>query len=190
MDPAIKSRDDKFNGETMAILEILQHPHPNLKLAGEEIKKVDASIKKIIDDLYETMYSFEHCVGLAATQVNIQKKVAVIDISEERNEPLCIINPVIIDTKDEVTEPESCMSVPAGISENVTRPETVTVEFMDAEGKKQKLTASGFLAKAIQHETDHLNGMLFIDHVSRLKRERIEKRMSKWRKRYADHAES
>lgn len=166
----------------MAVLDILQYPHPHLALPGERVESIDDEVKRIINDLYETMYHYEHCVGLAATQVDIQKKIAVIDVSNSRTEPICMINPEIKSREGELTDAESCMSVPTGLSENVTRAKKVTVVYWDEQGQEQNLTAENFLARAVQHEVDHLNGQLFLDRLSRLKRERIEKRLTKWRR--------
>lgn len=169
----------------MAILDIVQYPDEHLLHPSEPVEQVDEEVKKIIDDLYETMYYFAHCVGLAAPQVGINKQIAVIDVSSTRKEPLCLVNPRITHREGEDVLEESCMSVPAGASDNVTRAQKLTVHYWDEHGNDQSLTAEDFLARAIQHEVDHLHGKLFLHQLSRLKKQRLERRINKLQRRQA-----
>ncbi|NOQ35456.1 MAG: peptide deformylase [Methylococcaceae bacterium] len=161
----------------MAILPILEFPDERLRKKAAIIKKVDDKIKQLVDDMTETMYE-AHGVGLAATQVNIHQRLIVIDISEEKDAPLCLINPEIIE-KDGVEESEEgCLSVP-GFFENVKRAEHIKVKALDREGEEYELEADGLLGVCIQHEMDHLQGKLFVDYLSPLKRQRIKSKLEK-----------
>ncbi len=161
----------------MAILDILHYPDKRLRTVAKPVEKVDASIKKLVDDMFETMYVAPG-IGLAATQVNVHKQVIVIDISEEKNQPLCLINPQIIAEEGTETCDEGCLSVP-DIYETVKRSEKVTVKALDQNGEEYTLQADELLAVCIQHEMDHLKGKLFVDYLSPLKQQRIKKRLLK-----------
>ena len=161
----------------MAILDILHYPDKRLRTVAKPVEKVDASIKKLVDDMFETMYVAPG-IGLAATQVNVHKQVIVIDISEEKNQPLCLINPQIIAEEGSETCDEGCLSVP-DIYETVKRSEKVTVRALDQNGDEYTLQADELLAVCIQHEMDHLKGKLFVDYLSPLKQQRIKKRLLK-----------
>ncbi len=161
----------------MAILDILHYPDPRLRNKAEPVEKVDDAIRKLVDDMFETMYEAPG-IGLAAIQANVPKRVVVIDISEEKNAPLCLINPEIVATEGEEESEEGCLSVP-GIYDTVTRSERVRVKALDREGQNIELEADGLLAVCIQHEIDHLDGKLFVDYLSNLKRQRIRKKLEK-----------
>jgi len=164
----------------MALLPILEFPDPRLRTRAEPVEKVDAAIRRLIDDMFETMYAAPG-IGLAATQVNAHKRLLVIDISESRKEPLALINPQII-ARDGVEETEEgCLSVP-GIYDKVTRAEKIRVRALDRDGKQIEFNADGLLAVCIQHEMDHLDGKLFVDYLSELKRTRIRKKLEKERR--------
>ena len=171
----------------MALLKILEFPDPRLRTIAEPVETVDDEICKIIDDMFETMYDAPG-IGLAATQVNIHKQIVVIDISEEGNEPLVLINPSFEVLTDETEQmQEGCLSVP-GFYENVVRPERVKLNAVGRDGEPYELIAEGLLAVCIQHELDHLNGKLFVDHISRLKRDRIRGKLEKKHKLEAAQA--
>jgi len=161
----------------MAILDILQFPDKRLRTVAKPVEKVDETIKKLVDDMFETMY-LAPGIGLAATQVNVHKQVIVIDISEEKNQPLCLINPKIIAEEGIESCDEGCLSVP-DIYETVERSEKVTVKALDQNGDEYTLQADEMLAVCIQHEMDHLKGKLFVDYLSPLKIQRIKKRLMK-----------
>jgi peptide deformylase len=161
----------------MAILDILHYPDKRLRTVAKPVEKVDASIKKLVDDMFETMY-LAPGIGLAATQVNVHQQVIVIDISEEKNQPLCLINPEIIAEEGTESCDEGCLSVPE-IYETVERSEKVTVKALDQNGDEYTLQADELLAVCIQHEMDHLKGKLFVDYLSPLKQQRIKKRLLK-----------
>lgn len=161
----------------MALLEILHFPDPRLRLKAEPVAQVDDRIRQVVADMFETMYDAPG-IGLAATQVNIQEQIIVIDVSETKDEPVCLINPEII-SKDGVEEmQEGCLSVP-GFFENVTRAEVIKVKALDQDGKVFEREVDGLLAVCIQHEMDHLDGKLFVDYLSPLKRQRIKKKLLK-----------
>lgn len=161
----------------MSLLEILTYPDERLHKVAEKVKLIDSRVKKIAEDMLETMYN-ANGVGLAATQVDIHERIVVIDVSEERNNPLVLINMKILKKEGEVFFEEGCLSVP-GIRENMKRAKKVTVEYLDLEDKKQILEAEGLLAICIQHELDHLDGKVFVDYLSRLKQTRIASKLSK-----------
>jgi peptide deformylase len=164
----------------LSILSILEFPDERLRKRAELVKTVDGKIKKLVDDMLETMYQARG-IGLAATQVNEHLRVVVIDVSEEKNSPLIFINPEIIE-KDGVKESEEgCLSVPT-FFEKVTRAEHVIVRALNKEGEPFELSANELLAVCIQHELDHLNGKLFVDYHSSLKRQRIKKKLEKMHK--------
>ena len=161
----------------MAILDILHFPDPRLRNKAKPVAQVDDSIRRLIDDMLETMYQAPG-IGLAATQVNVAKRVVVIDLSEEKNEPLCLINPEIIE-KDGVEQmEEGCLSVP-GIFETVSRADRIRFKALDRDGVPFEEEAEGLLAVCVQHELDHLDGKLFVDYLSSLKRQRIRKKLEK-----------
>ena len=161
----------------MAILDILHYPDKRLRQVAEPVEKVNDSIKKLVDEMFETMYTAPG-IGLAATQVNVHQQVIVIDISDEKNQPLCLINPEIIAEEGAESCDEGCLSVP-DIYETVERSEKVTVKALDQNGDEYTLEADGLLAVCIQHEIDHLKGKLFVDYLSPLKFQRIKKRLLK-----------
>ena len=162
-------------------LEVLHFPDKRLRKIAVPVKKVDNEIKSIIEQMFFTMYE-EKGIGLAATQVNIHKRIIVIDVSENKDKKIFLINPEIISLSDDIDSmEEGCLSVP-GFYENVSRPKTVKVSSLDYDGKQIEIKANGLLSTCIQHEIDHLNGKLFVDHISSLKRSRIEKKITKLRK--------
>lgn len=162
----------------MAILTILEFPDPRLRTIAKPVEVVDDSIRQLVDDMLETMYEAQG-IGLAATQVNVHKRVVVMDLSEEHNEPRVFINPEFEPLTDEMDQyQEGCLSVP-GFYENVDRPQKVKIKAIDRDGQPYELIAEGLLAVCIQHECDHLNGRLFVDYLSNLKRDRIKKKLEK-----------
>ncbi len=161
----------------MAILDILHFPDPRLRNQAKPVAVVDESIRRLVDDMFETMYQAPG-IGLAATQVNVAKQVLVIDLSEEKNQPLCLINPEILD-KDGVEQmEEGCLSVP-GVYEPVTRAAHIRIRALNRNGESFEMEADELLAVCIQHEMDHLAGKLFVDYLSSLKRQRIRKKLEK-----------
>ncbi|HKU13956.1 MAG TPA: peptide deformylase [Steroidobacteraceae bacterium] len=164
----------------MALLQILEFPDPRLRNKAQPVTHVDAALRTLIDDMFETMYAAPG-IGLAATQVNVAKRVLVIDISEKRDEPLALINPDIVKREGVEETEEGCLSVP-GVFDKVTRAERIQVRALDRDGKQIELAADGLLAVCIQHEIDHLDGKLFVDYLSELKRTRIRKKLEKERK--------
>lgn len=161
----------------MAKMTVLKYPDERLRKVAQPIAKVDDSIRAIIDDMFETMYD-EQGVGLAATQVDVHQRLFVADCSEDQNEPLVFINPEIIKAEGHFKNDEGCLSFP-GVYAKVERAETITVKALDKNGEEFSLNAEGLLAICIQHEIDHLNGKLFVDYLSPLKRERIRKKLEK-----------
>jgi len=162
----------------MAILEILEFPDPRLRTVAKPVTNVDDATRTLLDDMFETMYDAPG-IGLAATQVNVHRQIVVMDLSEEKNDPLVFINPEVTVLAEE-TEPydEGCLSVP-GFYEEVERPTKVRVKALDRHGECFELEPSGLLAVCIQHEMDHLNGKLFVDYISPMKRQRIRKKLEK-----------
>jgi len=168
----------------MAVRDIIILPDKRLRLVSEPVKTIDREVKALVADLFETMYDAPG-IGLAAIQVGIPRRVVTMDLSkkEETQEPRVFINPEILWRSDEkATYEEGCLSIPE-FYEEVERPIKVRVKYLDLEGREQELEASGLLATCLQHEIDHLNGVLFIDHISRLKRERVVKKFTKAAKR-------
>lgn len=161
----------------MAILDILHYPDKRLRTVAKPVETVDDTIRKLVDDMFETMYEAPG-IGLAATQVNVHQQVIVIDLSEEKNQPLCLINPEIIAEEGTESCDEGCLSVP-DIYETVERAEKVSIKALDQNGDEFTLAADGLLAVCIQHEIDHLKGKLFVDYLSSLKLQRIKKRLLK-----------
>ena len=164
----------------MALLTILEFPDPRLRTRAVPVTQVDDALRQLIDDMIETMYS-ANGVGLAATQVNVHKRLVVIDVSEERNQPRVLVNPEIIARAGVEIGEEGCLSVP-GTYEEVERAERVTVRAMDRNGVSSEFNAEGLLAVCIQHELDHLEGKLFVDYLSELKRSRIRRKLEKEQK--------
>lgn len=168
----------------MAILEILEFPDPRLRTVAKPVEKVDDELRNLIDDMLETMYD-ANGIGLAASQVDVHQRILVIDVSEERDEPLVFINPIITPLTDTLDSyEEGCLSVP-GFYESVERPERVHVKALDHNGEAFEMECEGLLATCLQHEVDHLDGKLFVDHISRLKRNRIRKRIEKQQRQNA-----
>ena len=161
----------------MALLEILKHPDPRLRKKSVAVTEVTDEVRAVVDDMLETMYAAPG-IGLASIQVNEPRSIVVIDVSEEKDQPLCLINPKIISSSGEEEYEEGCLSVP-GIFEAVTRAEEVTVEALDREGTPFELKADGLLSICIQHELEHLEGKLFVDKLTRLKQQRIKKKLEK-----------
>jgi len=161
----------------MAILEILHFPDPRLRTRAQPVAAVDDGVRRLVDDLFETMYAAPG-IGLAATQVDIHRRVLVIDVSEDRSAPRCFINPEIVARDGEEEMDEGCLSVP-GVYDKVRRAERIRVRALDRDGNPFELEADGLLAVCIQHEMDHLDGKLFVDYLSGLKRQRIRRKLEK-----------
>jgi peptide deformylase len=161
----------------MAILEILHFPDPRLRTRAQPVAAVDDGVRRLVDDLFETMYAAPG-IGLAATQVDIHRRVLVIDVSEDRSAPRCFINPEIVARDGEEEMDEGCLSVP-GVYDKVRRAERIRVRALDRDGNPIELEADGLLAVCIQHEMDHLDGKLFVDYLSGLKRQRIRRKLEK-----------
>jgi peptide deformylase len=163
----------------MAIYQILQYPDPRLKTIGRKVDDFGPEMQQVIDNMFETHYAAPNCAALAATQLDMPTPpyITVIDFSPERNQPMCLVNGEIIAREGEVIGEEACMSVGGNISENVKRAEKIQVKAQDRHGKPMEFEADGFLARCIQHELDHLEGIVFLDRLSSLKRKRAEKRM-------------
>jgi peptide deformylase len=166
----------------MAIRKILTEPDSFLRQTSHEVEKVDGSIQKLIEDMLETMYAAPG-IGLAAIQIGVPKRVIVIDLSKEKEKkPLYFINPkVVVKSKNNSTYEEGCLSVPGQFAE-VDRPNECHVSYLDYNGQRQELKAKGLLATCIQHEMDHLEGILFIDYLSKMKKNYIIKKLSKQKK--------
>ncbi len=164
----------------MAILDILHYPDKRLRTVAAPVDQVDESIRRLIDDMFETMYAAPG-IGLAATQVDVHKQVIVIDLSPEKNQPLCLINPEILKSDGVEQTEEGCLSVP-DIFETVERAERIEVKALDRTGDAFTLEADGLLAVCIQHEIDHLRGNLFVDYLSPLKQMRVKKKIQKARR--------
>lgn len=161
----------------MAILDILHYPDTRLRTKAAPVKQVDDTVRKIVSDMFETMYQAPG-IGLAATQVNIHQQIVVIDISKEKNDPLCFINAKIIEKEGEKNSEEGCLSVPEYFAD-IKRAKNIKVQAMDQEGELFELETDGLLALCIQHELDHLQGKLFVDYLSPLKQQRVKKKMEK-----------
>ncbi len=164
----------------MPLLPILHFPDPKLRTRATPVETIDDAIRTLIDDMFETMYEAPG-IGLAATQVDMHQRIIVIDVSEEKNTPLAFINPELVEKHGVEEMDEGCLSVP-GIYEAVQRAERVTVRALDRNGQPFELVADGLLAVCIQHEMDHLEGKLFVDYLSSLKRQRIQKKLEKQRR--------
>ena len=159
------------------ILNILKYPDKRLRTIAKPVVNVDETIKQQVKDMFETMYEAPG-IGLAATQVNFHQRIIVIDISDQCNEPICLINPEIIEKSGEIEWEEGCLSVP-DYYENVIRANDIKVQALNQHGKTFELEASEMLSVCIQHEIDHLNGILFVDHLSKLKQKRLKKKTEK-----------
>jgi peptide deformylase len=170
----------------MTIRPIIFLPDKQLRLVSEPVTKVDAGVKALVADMFETMYDAPG-VGLAAIQVGVPRRVITIDATrgDDPKNPIAMINPEIVWESDEtIAHEEGCLSIPEYL-DMVIRPERVKARFLDLEGKQQEIDADGLLARVIQHEIDHINGVLFIDHLSKLKRDRVVKKYTKAAKRIA-----
>jgi len=170
----------------MALLPILEFPDPRLRTKAALIEAAEVTtpaFQELIDNMFQTMYDAPG-IGLAASQVDVHKRFMVIDVSEEKDTPRVFINPEIVASEGGQVYQEGCLSVP-GIFADVTRADTITVRFLDRQGVAQELTTDGLLAVCVQHEMDHLDGKLFIDYLSPLKREMVRKKLAKSRKHVA-----
>lgn len=168
----------------MSLLTILEYPDKRLRTLATPIETVDATLSALIDDMFETMYDAPG-IGLAATQVNVHKQLLVLDISEDKSQPMVFINPKVVARDGKQVYQEGCLSLP-NIYADVTRYNQITVEALDRHGKPFTLEADGLLAVCIQHEMDHLIGKVFVDHLSPLKRALAEKKLAKMRKLSAE----
>lgn len=164
----------------MALLNILQYPDPRVHDQAIPVTEVDDNIRRIVDDMFETMYE-NNGVGLASIQVNIKQRIVVMDVSHDQKQPICAINPEIIEIEGTQYEFEGCLSYP-GVYDKIERPSKVRFKALDANGKPYEMEGEGLLAACIHHEIDHLNGMLFVQHLSRLKQERARKKLEKLRR--------
>jgi len=174
----------------MAARPILILPDPRLRLVSKPVTKVDAEVRKLVDDMFETMYGAPG-IGLAAIQVGVRRRIVTMDLAkkDEPRNPKVYINPELVWASEErSTYEEGCLSIPE-YYEEVERPAQVRVRYSDLSGNEQEVEANGLLATCLQHEIDHLNGVLFIDHISKLKRSRVIKKFSKAAKREAEEAE-
>jgi peptide deformylase len=170
----------------MAKLSILEFPDPRLRTRAQAIEAVDDGVRALIEDLFETMYAAPG-IGLAATQVDVHRRLLVADVSGDRTAPLALINPVILEKDGVTVTEEGCLSVP-GYYEEVERAEHIRVRFIDRDGNEIEMDADGLLAVCIQHEIDHLDGRLFVDYLSEAKRQRIRKRLDKERRQRSAQA--
>lgn len=162
----------------MAVLKILIFPDQRLRTIAKEILVIDDEIKALASNLLETMYEGKG-IGLSATQANIHKRILVVDVSEEKDSPLILINPKVeVLNEEEEVSSEGCLSVP-GFFEEVSRPSEISITALNLEGEKFTIVATGLLAVAVQHEMDHLDGKIFVDFLSNLKRQRIKKKLLK-----------
>ena len=161
----------------MALLDILCFPDERLRRKAKKVASITAEHQQFIDDMLETMYAAPG-IGLAATQVDRHERIIVIDVSENKSEPYCFINPEIVSSAGEEVMEEGCLSVPEIYGE-VERASTVVVKYLDRKGQQQTLDAEELMAVCVQHEIDHLNGKLFVDYLSKLKRDRIRKKLEK-----------
>jgi peptide deformylase len=170
----------------MAKLKILEFPDPRLRKKAVPIDDVDDSVRQLIDDMLETMYAAPG-IGLAATQVDVHRRLLVGDVSQEKNEPFALINPEILEQDGSVVTEEGCLSVP-GYYDEVERAGNIRVRFLDRDGAERELECEGLLAVCVQHEMDHLEGRLFVDYLSEVKRQRIRKRLQKDRRQQHESA--
>ena len=161
----------------MSLLPILRFPDPRLKKIAAKVECVDARIRQLAQDMAETMYEAPG-IGLAATQVDVHLQLVVVDVSETRDQLLVLINPELLESDGLQEGEEGCLSVP-GVYDKVERAERVTIKYLDLDGKQRTMEADGLLAVCIQHEIDHLNGIVFVDHLSQLKQGRIKSKLAK-----------
>lgn len=161
----------------MTIRDILLHPHPGLRDVAEPVAEVNEEIKQLVNDLWETMYH-ERGVGLAATQIHVKKRLFVLDVSDKGNNPQCFINPEIVEAEGGILATEGCLSFP-GMYLPISRPEFVKVRALNEKGELRTVEADGLFARCLQHELNHLDGIVFMDHISRMKRERALKKYFK-----------
>ena len=159
------------------ILDILKYPDKRLRTIAKTVVSVDETIKQQVKNMFETMYEAPG-IGLAATQVNFHQRIIVIDVSDQCNEPICLINPEVIEKSGEIQWEEGCLSVP-DYYENVIRANDIKVQALNQHGETFELEASEMLSVCIQHEIDHLDGILFVDHLSKLKQKRLKKKTEK-----------
>ena len=159
------------------ILDILKYPNKKLRTVAREVEAVNGDIKQLVKDMFETMYAAPG-IGLAATQVNFHQRIIVIDVSDDCDQPLCLINPEIIEKSGEIEYEEGCLSVP-NYYENVKRANEIKVRALNEKGVSFEIEANEMLAVCIQHEMDHLMGILFVDHLSKLKQKRLKKKAEK-----------
>ncbi len=164
----------------MALLDILRFPDQRLRKKAKRVEKVDEEVQKIVEDMFETMYDAPG-IGLAATQVDIHRQIIVMDLSEEKNQPLCLINPEILHSEGTKKHEEGCLSVPAYYAE-VERADRIKIQALDQQGERFELEADELLSVCIQHEMDHLQGKLFVDYLSPLKQQRLRKKLEKMAK--------
>jgi peptide deformylase len=169
--------------EIMAKLKILEFPDPRLRKKATPVETVDDELRELIEDMFETMYAAPG-IGLAATQVDVHKRLLVTDVSPDKSEPHVLINPEIIEKDGVTVTDEGCLSVP-GYYEEVERAEHIRLRFLDRDGQSREMEAEGLLAVCIQHEMDHLEGKLFVDYLSETKRQRIRKKLEKERRHAA-----
>lgn len=162
----------------MTVLEILKYPDPRLRVKAQPVTTIDAELRRMVEDMYETMYVAEG-VGLAATQVNIHLRMFTMDVSDTRDQPVCVLNPEIISQEGSQLDRHGCLSVGAVINDKIKRYAKLRMRAMDLDGKTYEIDAEGLMAVCIQHEVDHLNGILFIDHFSKLKQEVIRRKIDK-----------
>lgn len=167
----------------MALLNILHFPDPKLRTKAQPVQVVDETISRLVSDMFETMYAAPG-IGLAATQVDVHQRVIVIDVTEDKSAPLCLINPEILSREGEQQYDEGCLSVP-GFYEPVDRAAKIRLRALNEKGEQFEMDAEGLLAVCIQHEMDHLEGKLFVDYLSEMKRTRIRKKLSKQQKQQA-----
>ncbi len=164
----------------MPLLDILVYPDDRLRQVAAPVSSVDNATRNLVDDMFETMYDAPG-VGLAATQVDVHQRIVVIDVSEDKDQPLTLINPEIVSTHGKLAGEEGCLSIP-GIYETVDRAESIVFKALDKDGVAYEREADGLLAVCVQHEVDHLDGKLFVDYLSALKKRRIRKKMLKHEK--------
>jgi peptide deformylase len=167
----------------MPLLQILEYPDPRLRTRAQAVTEFDGALARLADDMFETMYAAPG-VGLAATQVNVHRRLVVIDVSSEKNDRRVFVNPEILAREGSGTMEEGCLSVP-GVFDEIERASNVRARFQDLEGQVHEVELEGLLAVCLQHEIDHLDGKLFVDYLSELKRERIRKKLEKDRKERA-----
>ncbi len=170
----------------MTKLRILEFPDPRLRKKAQPVELVDDELRTLIDDMLETMYEAPG-IGLAATQVDVHKRLLVADVSPEKNEPQALINPVILEKDGTTVTEEGCLSVP-GFYEEVERAKHIKVRYLDRDGRERESEFEGLLAVCVQHEMDHLEGRLFVDYLSEAKRQRIRKRIEKGRRELKESA--